>query len=55
MSRKVAVIGLDCADPRLMFGRWLDDLPNIRSESIAVFWDRLDQLIAVGIEDFAEA
>jgi predicted AlkP superfamily phosphohydrolase/phosphomutase len=30
MSRKVAVIGLDCADPRLMFGRWLDDLPNIR-------------------------
>ena len=30
MSRKIAVIGLDCADPRLMFGRWLDDLPNIR-------------------------
>ena len=28
--RKVMVIGLDCADPKLVFGRWLDDLPNIR-------------------------
>ena len=30
MSRRVAVIGLDCADPKLVFDRWLDDLPNIR-------------------------
>jgi predicted AlkP superfamily phosphohydrolase/phosphomutase len=30
MSRRVAVIGLDCADPTLVFDRWLDDLPNIR-------------------------
>lgn len=30
MSRRVAVIGLDCAEPSLVFDRWLDDLPNIR-------------------------
>jgi predicted AlkP superfamily phosphohydrolase/phosphomutase len=30
MSRRVAVIGLDCAEPSLVFGRWLDELPNIR-------------------------
>lgn len=28
--RKVMVIGLDCADPGLVFDRWLDHLPNIR-------------------------
>ncbi len=27
---KVAVIGLDCADPGLMFDEWTDDLPNIK-------------------------
>ena len=26
---KVAVFGLDCAEPTLVFDRWLDDLPNI--------------------------
>ena len=31
MGRKVAVIGLDCADPRLVFEQWLDLLPNIQS------------------------
>ncbi|QEC48340.1 phosphodiesterase [Baekduia soli] len=30
MTPKVAVIGLDCADPALVFGPWLEDLPNIR-------------------------
>lgn len=25
------IIGLDCATPQLVFDRWLDDLPNIRS------------------------
>ena len=30
VSRRVAVIGLDCADPKLVFDRWLDELPNIR-------------------------
>jgi predicted AlkP superfamily phosphohydrolase/phosphomutase len=27
---RVAVIGLDCADPGLVFDRWLDELPNVR-------------------------
>ncbi|MBA4494476.1 alkaline phosphatase family protein [Paenactinomyces guangxiensis] len=27
---KVMVIGLDCAEPSLVFDRWLDQLPNIR-------------------------
>jgi len=30
MSGRVAVIGLDCADPNLVLERWLDELPNIR-------------------------
>jgi predicted AlkP superfamily phosphohydrolase/phosphomutase len=29
--RRVMVIGLDCAEPELVFDRWLDQLPNIRS------------------------
>jgi predicted AlkP superfamily phosphohydrolase/phosphomutase len=31
MSGRVAVIGLDCAEPSLVFDRWLDELPNVRS------------------------
>ncbi len=27
---KVVVIGLDCAEPSLMFDRWVDDLPNTK-------------------------
>lgn len=27
---RVAIIGLDCAEPSLMFNRWIDDLPNIK-------------------------
>ncbi|HOB74655.1 MAG TPA: alkaline phosphatase family protein [Phycisphaerae bacterium] len=27
---KVAIIGLDCAEPSLVFDRWLEDLPNLR-------------------------
>ena len=27
---KVAIIGLDCADPHLVLERWLPDLPNLR-------------------------
>jgi predicted AlkP superfamily phosphohydrolase/phosphomutase len=30
MSRRVAVIGLDCAEPSLVFDRWLDELPNVK-------------------------
>jgi predicted AlkP superfamily phosphohydrolase/phosphomutase len=29
--RKVMVIGLDCAEPDLVFNRWLGQLPNLRS------------------------
>jgi predicted AlkP superfamily phosphohydrolase/phosphomutase len=31
MSSRALVIGLDCAAPQLVFDRWLDDLPTIRS------------------------
>ncbi len=41
MSTKVAVIGLDCAEPTLIFDRWLDDLPNLRSLVRAGAWGRL--------------
>ncbi|HEY4811693.1 MAG TPA: alkaline phosphatase family protein [Solirubrobacteraceae bacterium] len=29
MSGRVAVIGLDCAEPRLVFDRWREQLPNL--------------------------
>src|SRR4030067_291871 len=29
-KRKIFVIGLDCADPVLVFEQWRDDLPNLR-------------------------
>ncbi len=28
---KLVIIGLDCATPQLVFGDWLDELPNIKS------------------------
>jgi predicted AlkP superfamily phosphohydrolase/phosphomutase len=31
--RRVMVIGLDCAAPELVFDRWLEDLPNLKSLS----------------------
>jgi predicted AlkP superfamily phosphohydrolase/phosphomutase len=31
MASKALVIGLDCAAPQLVFERWLDDLPTLRS------------------------
>lgn len=30
MTRKVLIIGLDCATPQLVFGSWLAELPNIK-------------------------
>jgi predicted AlkP superfamily phosphohydrolase/phosphomutase len=41
MSRKVAVIGLDCAAPSLVFDRWPDALPNLRRLIDAGTWGRL--------------
>ncbi|HMR66377.1 MAG TPA: alkaline phosphatase family protein, partial [Anaerolineae bacterium] len=29
-NRKVLIIGLDCAEPSLLFDRWRDDLPTFR-------------------------
>ncbi|MGA9859711.1 MAG: alkaline phosphatase family protein [Solirubrobacteraceae bacterium] len=40
MSR-VAVIGLDCAEPSLVFDRWLGELPNLRRLVEAGSWGRL--------------
>lgn len=31
MSRRLVVIGLDCVTPELLFGPWLDEMPNIRA------------------------
>src|SRR5437867_13344726 len=28
---RVMLVGLDCAAPELVFDRWLDDLPNLKS------------------------
>jgi predicted AlkP superfamily phosphohydrolase/phosphomutase len=41
MSRRVAVIGLDCAEPRLVFDRWLEDLPNLRRLTTLGTWGPL--------------
>jgi predicted AlkP superfamily phosphohydrolase/phosphomutase len=30
MAAKAVVIGLDCAEPHLVFDRWIDELPNLR-------------------------
>jgi predicted AlkP superfamily phosphohydrolase/phosphomutase len=35
------VIGLDCATPQLVFDRWRDDLPNIRSLMESGVWGKL--------------
>jgi predicted AlkP superfamily phosphohydrolase/phosphomutase len=40
-ATKVAVVGLDCAEPSLVFDRWLDDLPNIARIVRAGTWGRL--------------
>ncbi len=39
---KVAVIGLDCADPHLLFDRWIDDLPVLRSLRDSGLWGNLE-------------
>jgi predicted AlkP superfamily phosphohydrolase/phosphomutase len=31
MTKKLVIIGLDCATPQLVFDAWLGDLPNIRA------------------------
>lgn len=41
MSSKVAIIGLDCAEPDLVFGKWIDELPNFKHLVEAGRWGRL--------------
>ncbi len=41
MAPKVAIIGLDGAEPTLVFDRWLDDLPTLRSLPQTGLWGRL--------------
>jgi predicted AlkP superfamily phosphohydrolase/phosphomutase len=41
VSRKVAVIGLDCAEPRLVFDRWREELPNLSRLMSAGTWGPL--------------
>ena len=40
-TRKVFVIGLDCAAPELVFHRWRDELPNLRQLAEGGFWGEL--------------
>ncbi len=39
--RKVAVIGLDCAEPSLVFDRWVEHLPNLRRLMQSGTWGEL--------------
>jgi predicted AlkP superfamily phosphohydrolase/phosphomutase len=41
VSRRVAVIGLDCAEPRLVFERWREQLPNLSRLMAAGTWGPL--------------
>ena len=41
MSKRVMIIGLDCATPQLVFDRWLDDLPNIKRLVQEGIWGKL--------------
>jgi len=41
VSRRVAVIGLDCAEPRLVFDRWREQLPNLSRLMDAGTWGPL--------------
>ena len=41
MAPRVAIIGLDCAEPSLVFDRWLGDLPHLRSLVTGGAWGPL--------------
>ena len=40
-STKLAIVGLDCADPHLVFGRFRDRLPTLRRLLERGLWGRL--------------
>ena len=45
MFEKVLVIGLDCAEPSLVFEKWRDELPNLRSLMERGMWARMKSII----------
>lgn len=44
-EQKVLVIGLDCAEPALVFDQWRDELPHMRQLMEAGAWGRLTSCI----------
>jgi predicted AlkP superfamily phosphohydrolase/phosphomutase len=44
-DRRLAIIGLDCADPVLIFDQWLDDLPNLKSLVEKGYYGELESTI----------
>ena len=44
-KRKVLVIGLDCAEPSLVFDQWRNDLPNLNRLMEAGSYGRLESVI----------
>jgi len=42
---KVVIIGLDCAEPSLVFDRWRADLPHLRRLAEAGLWGHLESCI----------
>lgn len=42
---KVAIIGLDCAEPALVFDQWINDLPNLRQLMQAGIWGNLESCL----------
>src|SRR5258708_26580597 len=45
MPPKVAVIGLDCLAPELVFDEWLDDLPNLKRLAQSGIYGKLESTI----------
>ncbi|HEY3282878.1 MAG TPA: alkaline phosphatase family protein, partial [Armatimonadota bacterium] len=41
----IAVIGLDCAPPELVFDAWLEDLPNLRALTRRGLYGKLESTI----------
>jgi predicted AlkP superfamily phosphohydrolase/phosphomutase len=44
-NRKVAVIGLDCVPPELVFDKWREDLPCLRALAEKGCWGKLESVI----------
>jgi predicted AlkP superfamily phosphohydrolase/phosphomutase len=41
MSKKLVIIGLDCATPQLLFDAWLDEMPNVKRLMSEGIWGNL--------------